>query len=72
MKKIEQETSNNTRKVRVKHHVVLGAELGLRQALKNVLQLCDTLLHKLPSLFQVNSLPLAHCHVVTNLLIQET
>jgi hypothetical protein len=47
---------------RVEHHVVLGAELRLGLALEDVLQLGDTLLHKRPSLLQIDCPTLLPCH----------
>lgn len=48
--------------IRVEHHVVLGAKLLLGETLQDVLQLGDPLLHELPSLLQIDRLPLVHRH----------
>ena len=48
--------------VRVEHHVVLGAELRLRLALEDVLELGDALLHERPAFLQIDGLPLVRRH----------
>jgi len=64
-KKRSQTTKNKQtmqRRIRIKHHVVLRAELSLGHAFQNVLEFGDALLHEIPSLLEVDSLPLTHRH----------
>lgn len=57
----DQETEQGRqRSIRVEHHVVLRAELGLGQPLQDVFELGYTLLHEIPSSVQINRLPIDH------------
>lgn len=48
--------------IRIKHHIILRAELRFRKSFKDILQLGNPLLHELPSLLQIYRLPLMHRH----------